>query len=203
MRTHVIVTSFILLLVLSVPGTASDRPADKGTFYFNGTAAVNHSSGDLYSRDGTTIVGIGIAPGYFVADHFAMGLTASVYTNSDRESTNNWAVGPWFGFYFDPASSLEKVGGSVLPFFRLFGKFGDVNNQFGGSQYSVGGDFGMAVMLSGSVGLEIGLTVTQDWVSDVVTYQYGGYPYYFPSTTTSTKSGTSLMFGMGISGFLQ
>ncbi|MEE9442032.1 MAG: hypothetical protein V3V99_05125 [candidate division Zixibacteria bacterium] len=168
-----------------------ETPLEKGNAILGGQFYVFSQSGDLYEDDGDGMTTIILNPslGFFVSDGFMMGANFDLVSLSQSGDTyTEFRIGPKIGYYLNTNQERVDVKGAVYPYISGFFNFGQID--FGGNGNinitEFGAQVGMILMISDAVGADLGFRVSSDkWSWD----EY-------------SDSGTTIIFGVGITSFL-
>ena len=193
----------VLMLVAASPCVA-DRPIDGGRMWLNGSLILSYRAGDMYGNKDHSLVRIEPSVGVFALSHVLVGVTADVQLTSDNAPAQRetWFVGPIVGFYLDPAPARESLPGAFYPFVRGFYLWGQAERWEFESARRVGGEAGMAIMVSGSVGIEILGRYSHDTFSN-----WRGTSVYAPYKSAQAiewedATGSTLLIGISFSAYL-
>ncbi len=191
MRKAIIVLGVLLMAAAGV--NAADSPVDKGSVMLGGSVYFMTQSGDLWENgdgDGLTTIAFDPGVGFFVAPGIFLG--ADVIFESQSQGDYDQSVlglAPAIGYYFNLDPSRAEAKGAAYPYIKAF--FSYQKYTFGDDEDSMtgfGGMGGINLMLSNAVAVDIGVKFESD--------------SFDPDWSPESLSGTSLMFGFGISAFI-
>ena len=151
----------LLGILLTASAMAQDCPIGKGSMVLGGSAYIRNNSGDLYwSRtygEVTPVLGLFISKGIFFGGEILF-----AYEKIKHFKDSYWyGLGPVFGYYFDLYPNKVDFKGAIYPYVKgkaVFKRTG---------QYTLkcaGGEFGMDLMLSNTVALDVGIRASYDFI---------------------------------------
>jgi len=190
-KTHILVCCALLLVSDNSP--AADAPFDVGSINLTGNVYYMNQTGDIYENsdgDGTNTVTITPGFGYFIAPGLMLGGMIDFKKISLGEySESTLAVGPRVAYYFGANRDRSVISGAVYPYFSWFATIGSIDYAYLSDNVtakSVGVTGGIVVMLSTSVGLDVGIRYSSD------SWRY----------IAADANGTTIQMGAGIASFI-
>jgi len=179
----------VIVLLLSGAIVAAEGPIDKGSMIIEGDVYFQHQSGELWDNwqgEGQTTIVISPSLGFFVTNGFMLG--GQLYFLGISQGTADLTsviIGPVVGYYFNTDPTRTRVKGAVYPYVTGGFGFGNVSNGDSADLFSIGMVGGAVFMVSNAVGVDVGLRLQSDRLSN------GG-----------SASGTTIWFGAGITAFI-
>lgn len=177
----------LAVLILSV--TQANAHVQKKTWILQGNIAFSSSSGDLYGDDALTAISVAPTVHYTVIEKLALGGKLDVASRSQGDvSSTSLMIGPSIRYYFgkDTDSHMGNVnpylGGAIL--LRSM-SFDDGNPNTDEESQS-----GSAIQLAGGLAFYLSNTVA-------LTPELS-----FNMESLEGESGTTIMLGVGLAGFL-
>jgi opacity protein-like surface antigen len=184
----------VIVLLLAASASAADNPVDKGSLTVGGSAFFWMQSGDAYENgDGDPYITIAFTPslGYYVSPGLLIGGEFSFLRQSQGDySRSDLTLGPVIGYYFGSDRLRAEAKGAVYPFIQGFFNYGHQSVDYGwmdgsASLIRFGGQFGVVMMVSNAVGLDLSIRAFSD------TWSNG-----------DSERGFNLMAGVGITSFI-
>ena len=175
----------VFLLAANVVG--ADNPTDKGSAIIGGSFTFTSYGGDAWA----SITNVSFYPtlSYFVAPNIVIGPEIGVnYMSSGGGDNTEYGVGAHLGYYGQTNTSTLETKGSVYSYIKGFFVYYSLSNGDIISP-SFGGQVGFVYMLSGALGMDLGLRFTYDNLKPDI-------------SGAKSVSGTRIMAGLGITGFL-
>ena len=190
-KTHLLVCTALFVLATTTFG--ADAPFAVGSMTLSGNVYYMSQTGELYENsdsDGLSTVTITPRFGYFIAPGLMLGATVDFIKVSVGDYAESiLALGPQVGYYFGTNRDRTVISGAVYPYFTWFATIGSINYEYLSDNFtakSVGLTGGVVVMMSNSVGLDIGLRYSSD------SWRYNA----------ADASGTTIQVGAGIASFI-
>ena len=189
MKWRTLVLSMTTVAVLGLCATQADAHVQKTTWILQGNASFSSSSGDLYGDDAITTITLAPTIHYAIIDKLAIGGTLNFGSSSQGDfSSSSFMLGPSMRYFFG----------------------GDQEKHMGGINPYVGG----GIMLR-SESFDDGNPATNEETQSGSAIQLlGGVAFYLSNTVALTpelsvnlesmegESGTTIMLGVGLAGFL-
>ena len=189
MKWRTLFLGMMTVAVMVLGATQADAHVQKTTWILQGNASFSSSSGDLYGGDDITTITLAPTVHYAIMNKFAIGGTLNFGSSSQG----------------DFSSSSFMLGPSVRYFFG-----GDRDKHMGGINPYVGG----GIMLRSESFDDGNPNTNEETQSGSAIQLLGGIAFYLSNTVALTpelsvnlesmegESGTTIMLGVGIAGFL-
>ena len=187
---------FFIIFVFCLATSGANSPIDKGSVRFGGSLLFMNLSGDIYGSGGDGITAFAFMSGveFFTSARASAGidlilLNLSSNTRFGDYDINGWGVSPNLGFYFGNALDSAKIKAKYYPYGKISFSYlsGEIDN-LEGKMIRLGLKGGLILMITKSMALDIGAQYSLD--------------SFKAKNADSSKKGSGIWFGAGISAFI-
>lgn len=189
MKWKTVALGMMTVAVLALSATQADAHVQKTTWILQGNIGFSSSSGDLYGDESLTRISVAPTVHYAIMNKFAIGGTLDIGSTSQGDfSSTSFMVGPSVRYFF--GGDRDKHMGGVNPY------------------------VGAGIMLRSESFDDGNPNTNEETQSGSAIQLLGGLAFYLSNTVALTpelslnlesmegESGTTIMLGVGIAGFL-
>lgn len=177
------------LAVLVLSATSADAHVMKKTWILQGNAAFSSSSGDLYGDDALTVISLAPTAHYTFMDKLALGGKLDLTSRSHGDVSNtSLMIGPSARYFF--GKDKDPHTGSFNPYLGAAVLLRSMSFDDGNPATNEESQSGSAIQLAGGLAFYLSNTFA-------ITPELS-----FNLESMEGESGTTIMLGIGLAGFL-